>query len=58
MVQIDISMPKSCGECPLFQGGIAYGCILVPGVQKWQAEIMKEYAEKRSEHCPLKEVKA
>lgn len=56
MVQIDMEMPKDCADCPI--RNFVYGnCPIVPGIPEWQFQISEECKEKRSEHCPLKEVK-
>lgn len=54
MVQIDIPMPRSCADCPLFNaydfdiGYCGKTTSLIP---------MNTFDEKRLNDCPLKEVK-
>lgn len=52
MIQIDIDIPETCGECPFRDERKM--CPLVAGIPAWQVEIMD--GKVRSEHCPLKEV--
>ena len=54
MIQIDMEMPESCSKCLFFDNG--YGtCPLVPMIPAMQRDV-KNSIDKRSKHCPLKEV--
>lgn len=56
MIQIDISMPKSCHECLFIKCGcVGDYCVLDPDPRSNNIE---EYTKMRSPRCPLIEVKA
>ena len=56
MIQIDMNMPKTCCECPFYESTIKY-CPILPGIPAWHKELSSIAHDKRSDHCPLKEVK-
>ena len=53
MIQIDIPMPKSCGECPICNEYLMCG---VPcNGRGWGENDVSDYFDGRPEWCPLKE---
>lgn len=55
MIQIDIPMPKNCGECPICNEYLMCG---VPcNGRGWGEDDVSDYfGDGRPEWCPLKEV--
>lgn len=58
MIQIDIPMPQTCMQCMFSYWSNLHqtsGCNLTDGEQMFN-EFSREYLERRSNKCPLKEV--
>ncbi len=53
MIAINMEMPKTCYDCPLFHDGwVDHYCGIT-----WMRLSYPEYREKRDKTCPLVEVK-
>ena len=56
MIQIDIPMPKSCGECPICNEYLMCG-VPCNGRGWGENDVSDYYSNGRPEWCPLKEQK-
>ncbi len=53
MIQIDIELPESCGDCPMKETHYkSYYCGLIKDFVRWH-----ERFTQRDKRCPLREVK-
>jgi len=57
MIQIDISMPKNCGECPICNEYLMCG-VPCNGRGWGENDVSDYFTNGRPEWCPLKEQKA
>jgi hypothetical protein len=53
MIQIDMSMPKNCLDCPACNEYLM--CAIPINGRKWGENDVREFAQSRPEWCPLKE---
>lgn len=55
MIQIDMPMPKNCGECPLCNEYLMCG-VPCNGRGWGENDVSDYFSDSRPEWCPLKEV--
>lgn len=56
MIQIDMSMPKNCLDCPACNEYLM--CAIPVNGRKWGENDVKEFGQSRPEWCPMKEQEA
>ena len=56
MIQIDMSMPTNCLDCPACNEYLT--CAIPVNGRKWGENDVREYGQCRPEWCPLKEQEA
>lgn len=53
MIQIDMSMPKNCLDCPACNEYLM--CAIPVNGRKWEENDVREFGQGRPEWCPMKE---